>query len=100
MPTDTKQVLLTLLCVFTILVSDQVKGQSLQNSKDEEQWPPVVVLQAAEQAVSHSADFPVGTYDYYYFLFTFSKGLWKAYVELYSYNADPSSYVGTEIFYF
>lgn len=95
-----KQLRLTLLCVFGILAYSQVSAQSLQKSKDEEQWPPVIVLRAAEQAVNNSTEFPVGTYDYYYFLFIFSKGLWKTYVEHYSYNAEPSSYVGIEIFYF
>jgi hypothetical protein len=96
-----KQLLLTLtLCSSGILVSSQVNAQTVNKNKYDEQWPPAVVLQAAEQAVSNSTEFPVGNYDYYNFLFTYSKGVWKTYVEHYSYSATPSSYIGTEIFYF
>lgn len=89
-----------LLCVAGIFASNQLNAQTQNNSKYEEQWPPVIVLRAAEQAVNNSTNFPVGTYDYYYFLFSFSKGLWKTYVEHYSYSAEPSSYLGIETFYF
>lgn len=94
--------MLLIIFLFTVgaLLPGILEAQSNNTKKYEEQWPALVVLQAAEQAVNTSSLLPVGTYDYYYFVFIFSKGIWTTYVEHYIYVREPTPYIGTEIFYF
>lgn len=97
-----KKLLLTItLCTSAILVSTQVEAQTQNKKSDDQQWPPVVVLEAAEDAVENSTQYPPGTYDYYYFTFSFSNGVWNTFVEYYSYSTEPGpSPIRVENFYF
>jgi hypothetical protein len=97
-----KKLLLTItLCTSAILVSNYSEAQTQNKKSDDQQWPPSVVLKAAEVAVERSTQYPPGTYDYYYFNFSYSNGVWNTLVEYYSYSTEPGpSPIRVEYFYF